>query len=254
MRYFLYFAYNGKDYHGWQKQPGAITVQEKIEGSLTTLLRTPTMIVGAGRTDAGVNASKMVAHFTADEPIVDKERFIASMNGLTDPFNIVFYSLIPVTDEAHARFDATSRTYRYYVNTVKSPFLFPCSLYVGENVDFDAMNDAAKILLQTDDFTSFAKLHGQSKTNICDVRKAVWNKMPDEEGRWYFEITANRFLRNMVRSVTGTLLEVGKNKITKQGFSNIIEAKNRCVAGTSLPPSPLFLHDITYPESIFIRS
>lgn len=248
MRYFLHLAYNGKDYHGWQRQPGALSVQEKIEDALATLLRTETPLTGAGRTDAGVNASMMVAHFDTAAPIADTERFIASLNGLADPFNITFYSVKEMPDDAHARFDATERTYRYYVHTRRTPFLFPYSLQVGDDTDFEAMNRAAAILLETDDFTSFAKLHGQTKTNICDVWSAQWKPMNDDPTRWFFEISANRFLRNMVRSVTGTLLEIGRGKLTIDDFRSIIEKKDRCAAGTSLPPSPLFLHNIIYPH------
>lgn len=247
MRYFLHLAYNGKDYHGWQRQPGAVTVQEKIEDAICVLLKHPISVIGAGRTDAGVNASMMVAHFDSPEEITDPGRFIASLNGMADPFNISFYSLKKVPDDAHARFDAIKRTYRYYVHTQRSPFLFPFSLQVAEDIDFDQMNAAAEILLHTEDFTSFAKLHGQSKTNICDVMSAEWKKMPGEEFRYYFEISANRFLRNMVRSITGTLLEVGRGKLSIAEFGEIIKKKDRSSAGTSLPPSPLFLHSIEYP-------
>lgn len=251
MRYFLELAYNGRDYHGWQRQPGAISVQEKIEDGLQKLLKVPTPIVGAGRTDTGVNASMMVAHFDTAEPIADPDRFIASLNGVVDPFNITFYTLKEVRPEAHARFDATSRTYRYFVHTRRTPFLFPYSLQVASDIDFDAMNTAAQLLLQTDDFTSFAKLHGQTKTNICDVTSARWHSMADDPTRHYFEITANRFLRNMVRSVTGTLLDVGRGKLSIENFQAIIDRRNRSAAGTSLPPSPLFLHRITYPRTVF---
>lgn len=247
MRYFLHLAYNGKDYHGWQRQPDALSVQQRIEESLQIILRHPVSVVGAGRTDAGVNASMMVSHFDTVEEINDPERFIASLNGLADPLNIVFYSVTPVHDDAHARFDAIERTYRYFVNTRRSPFLFPYSLHVPSSIDFDKMNEAERILVSTDDFTSFAKLHGQSKTNICKVSSAGWKQIPDEPGRWFFEITANRFLRNMVRAVTGTLLELGRGKIDFDDLKEIIDSKNRCTAGTSLPPCPLFLHNITYP-------
>lgn len=247
MRYFLHFAYNGKDYHGWQRQPGNVTVQERVEDALSLILRQNTGVVGAGRTDAGVNASMMVAHFDTEQAIPDKEKFIASMNGIADPMNIVFFSVKEVPEDAHARFDALTRTYRYYVHTRKSPFLFPYSLFVGPSIDFEAMNSAASSLLAVDDFTSFAKLHGQTKTNICNVISARWEQCHDDGNRLYFEITANRFLRNMVRAITGTLLEVGRGKITAEEFNDIISRKDRRAAGTSLPPSPLFLHEVTYP-------
>ncbi|MCH5247534.1 MAG: tRNA pseudouridine(38-40) synthase TruA [Muribaculaceae bacterium] len=246
MRYFLHLAYNGLNYHGWQRQPGAISVQEKIEDGLALLLRHPVSLVGAGRTDAGVNAAMMIAHFDTAVPIPDKNRFLASLNGIVDPFNIAFYDLFPVSDNAHARFDAVDRTYRYYVHIRRSPFLYPYSLQVPPTVDFDLMNEAAKILLEVDDFTSFAKLHSDVKTNICHVTSARWEPYPADPSRYYFEITANRFLRNMVRAVTGTLLEIGRGKMTLDRFRQVIDQKNRSAAGTSLPPSPLFLHHITY--------
>ena len=247
MRYFLHLAYNGKDYHGWQRQPGDITVQEKIENSLELLLGKPTALIGAGRTDAGVNAAMMVAHFDAENAIGDPVRFIASLNGMTDPFNICFYSLTHVHDSAHARFDAMSRTYRYYVHTRRSPFLFPYSFQSVNNLDFELMNEAAAHLLDVDDFTSFAKLHTDTKTNICDVTAAEWKRLSANDSQWYFEITANRFLRNMVRAVTGTLMEVGRGKLSIEGFKEIVAQKDRCAAGTSMPPSPLFLQEIIYP-------
>lgn len=247
MRYFLHFAYNGKDYHGWQRQPGALTVQERVEEALTKLLHVPTAAIGAGRTDTGVNASMMVAHFDSATSIDDPNRFIASMNGIADPFNITFYSVSSVQDTAHARFDATARTYRYHIHIRRNPFLFPYSLQVRDNIDFELMNRAAEVLIDTSDFTSFAKLHGQTKTNICQVSSAQWKQMKDDSTRWYFEITANRFLRNMVRSITGTLLDIGMKKLSIKDFKRIIDARNRNEAGTSMPPSPLFLYNITYP-------
>lgn len=247
MRYFLHLAYNGRDYHGWQRQPGAVTVQGKIEEALAILFKKPVAVVGAGRTDAGVNASMMVAHFDTDSGIDCPERFIASLNGIVDPFNITFYSVTEVAPDAHARFDAVSRTYRYFLHTRRSPFLYPFSLQVPGMIDFDKMNEAARTLLETEDFTSFAKLHGQTRTNICDVREAGFRSVADCPDRYYFEITADRFLRNMVRSITGTLLEVGTGKLSVGRFREIIDKKDRCSAGASLPPSPLFLHRIEYP-------
>ena len=247
MRYFMRLSYRGAPFHGWQRQPGAVSVQETLEEALSTVMRRPVAIIGAGRTDTGVNARMMVAHFDSALPIADEERFLASLNGMTDPKHICFYSLVQVADDAHARFDATARTYRYYVHTRRSPFLFPYSLQLPPGIDFEAMNRACRLLLATEDFTSFAKLHGQTKTNICNVTAAAWHKMPVEGDRYYFEITANRFLRNMVRSVTGTLLEIGRGKLTEEGLQTIIDARDRSAAGTSLPPSPLFLHRIVYP-------
>lgn len=251
MRYFLHLAYKGSDYHGWQRQPGALTIQQKIEDALSCILKSDITVIGAGRTDAGVNAAMMVAHFDTDTPITDSSRFIASLNGMVDPWNINFYDVIEVAPDAHARFDAISRTYRYYVHTNRSPFHYPLSLQIPQSIDFDLMNHAANILIETDDFTSFAKLHGQTKTNICNVISAEWKKIKDSDNRYYFEITANRFLRNMVRSITGTLLDVGRKKITIHDFETIIERRNRSMAGTSLPPAPLFLYTIRYPYITF---
>ena len=251
MRYFLHLAYNGLNYHGWQRQPGDITIQEKIENALSLLFRSYTPLVGAGRTDAGVNASMMIAHFDTVEPIGDKKRFLASLNGMVDPFNVSFYGIREVIPTAHARFDAVSRTYRYFIHNRRSPFLYPFSLQVSPETSIEKMNEAARLLLETDDFTSFAKLHSDNKTNICNVTAAEWKRMSDDHSRYYFEITANRFLRNMVRSVTGTLLDVGRGKISLTRFKEIIDEKNRSSAGTSLPPSPLFLYNIEYPENIF---
>lgn len=244
MRYFLRLSYNGAPFCGWQRQPNAPSVQEVIEKALSMVLRRETAIVGAGRTDTGVHARCMYAHFDVPEPIADSQRFLRGLNSIVGR-DIAFHELIEVAPDAHARFDATSRTYRYFVNTEKSPFLYGQSWLAPANFDFDAMNRAAEILLKTDDFTSFAKLHTDNKTNICRVARAQWVKM-EEEGRWYFEITADRFLRNMVRAVVGTLADVGRGKLSEEGFAEIIAAKNRCEAGTSMPAQALFLWNVTY--------
>ena len=241
-------AYRGAPYHGWQVQPNAISVQECIEKALSTLLRTATPIVGAGRTDTGVNASMMMAHFDVAQQIGNPEGLVRGLCSLLAP-DIVVYDIIPVHDDAHARFDATSRTYHYYTHCGRSPFLYPLSWQepVG-GLDFDAMNSAASLLLDVDDFTSFAKLHSDAKTNICHVTRAEWvETVPGDQSRHTFIITADRFLRNMVRAVVGTLVEVGRGKLTIDGFKAVVEQRDRCAAGTSMPPHPLFLHDITYP-------
>ncbi|MDE6715638.1 MAG: tRNA pseudouridine(38-40) synthase TruA [Muribaculaceae bacterium] len=245
-RYFLKLAYNGTGYHGWQRQPNASSVQESIENALATLFRKPTPITGAGRTDTGVNARLMYAHFDTGDQIDDIQRLIRSLNSLLGN-NIVIYDIIPVHDDAHARFDATQRTYKYFVLTQKSPFAYPYSWLAYQPLDFDAMNEAAQILLTTSDFTSFSKLHTDVKTNICDVTHARWTPVADSPTSWEFTISADRFLRNMVRAVVGTLVEVGTGKITIPQFAEIIESKNRCNAGTSMPPHPLILWSITYP-------
>lgn len=242
-------SYRGEPYHGWQCQPGAVTVQEVIEQALSKVLRRPMKIVGAGRTDAGVNARTMVAHFDIDEPPADTVRLVGSLNALVGR-DIAIHEIYPVSDELHARFDATSRTYHYYAVTEKSPFFYPLSWKAPADLDFQAMNRAAALLLTTSDFTSFAKLHTDAKTNICRVTHAQWHRIdtPGGEG-WVFVITADRFLRNMVRAVVGTLVEVGRGKISVEEFGRIIERRDRCAAGTSMPPQALYLWDVTYPQS-----
>ncbi len=245
MRYFLKLAYRGEKFHGWQIQPNASSVQQTIETALSMILRQPTSIVGAGRTDTGVNARVMFAHFDTENAITDGQLFIRRLNSLIGK-DIAIYDLIPVGDDAHARFDATSRTYRYFSHDHKSPFIYDLSWQVSAGLDYAKMNEAAGLLLTTSDFTSFAKLHSDAKTNICNVTRAEWVAMP-EAGRHYFEITADRFLRNMVRAVVGTLVDVGRGKLSVEQFGKIIEARDRCEAGTSMPPQALFLWDVTYP-------
>ena len=230
-RYFIYLSYNGKSFCGWQIQPNAVTVQESIENALTTLLRKPVSIVGAGRTDAGVHAKLMIAHFDWETPIEDLAFLAEKMNRIL-PKDIAIHKIVQVRPDAHARFDATSRTYK-----------------IPGTLDFDAMNKACSVLFDYIDFTSFSKLHTDVKTNNCKIYKAVWEKEGD---LWVFTISADRFLRNMVRAIVGTLIEVGRGKLDEAGLRRVIEAKDRCVAGTSVPGHALFLVDVTYPEDIFI--
>ena len=248
MRYFLKLSFLGAPFHGWQSQPNAVSVQQTIEEALAKILRVPTPIVGAGRTDTGVNARTMFAHFDTASPIADPGRFLASANHLCGRA-ISLESLIPVADDAHARFDATRRTYRYFVTTEKSPFLSPLSWQSPAPLDTEAMNRAAAILTETDDFTSFAKLHSDAKTNICRVDEARWDPWTNDFGvpGIVFTISADRFLRNMVRAVVGTLVEVGRGKLSEEGFRRIIDSRDRCAAGTSMPPQALFLWNVEYP-------
>ena len=243
-RYFMKLAYRGANFHGWQSQPNAVSVQSTIEDALTTIMRTPIKITGAGRTDTGVNARMMIAHFDVEQPLPSPDGLVKALNSIVGK-DIAIYSISPVHDNAHARFDATSRTYHYYVHTDKSPFLYPLSWQAPVNLNFELMNKAAEILLGIDDFTSFAKLHTDVKTNICKVTYAKWEQI--SENQWMFVITADRFLRNMVRAVVGTLVDVGRGKITIQQFADIISAKDRCAAGTSMPAHALFLWNVTYP-------
>lgn len=240
----MHLAYRGAPFHGWQSQPNAVSVQSTIEQALSTIMRRQIKITGAGRTDTGVSARKMVAHFDVDQPLADEQKTVIALNSLVGR-DIAIYSITRVHDDAHARFDATSRTYRYFATTVKSPFFHTLAWQASPRLDFEAMNRAAAILPTVSDFTSFAKLHSDAKTNICKVTRASWS--PIDDNGWMFEITADRFLRNMVRSIVGTLVEVGRGKMSESQFLDVINARNRCEAGTSMPPQALYLWDITYP-------
>lgn len=246
MRYFIFLSFDGSAYCGWQIQPDAPSVQETLEKSLSLFLRTDIHVTGAGRTDTGVHARMMVAHFDLEEP-ADTEWMTSKLNGILPP-DIAVQRIISVPDSAHARFDAVSRTYRYYVTTRKDPFLRNYSWRLVNAPDFSLMNEAAKILLATTDFTSFSKLHTDTKTNNCHVTEAVWSESGD--GIWVFTITADRFLRNMVRAIVGTLMEVGRHRITVDDFARIVDGRNRCDAGDSAPAQGLFLENVVYPETI----
>lgn len=242
MRFFITLSYDGAAYHGWQIQPNATTVQQCLNVALSTLLRMPIETMGAGRTDTGVNAAMMVAHF--DVPMsLDCVALVRKLNSFL-PQDIAVSRISQVDDNAHARFDAVSRTYHYHVYTAKNPFHRHYGMQLYYEPDFDLMNKAAAKLLEVTDFTSFSKLHTDVKTNNCDVMKAEWTQVGDN--LWRFEIKADRFLRNMVRAIVGTLLEVGKGKLTIDEFVTIIHKKNRCAAGDSVPGNALSLVDIGY--------
>jgi tRNA pseudouridine38-40 synthase len=221
-------------------------VQAKLQDALSLLLREPTDVVGAGRTDAGVHAHTMVAHFDAEE-IDDFSFFVKKLNGVL-PNDIAVRELKKVKTNAHARFDAQSRTYEYWVTLEKNPFHLESAARVHSLLDFEAMNRAAAVLSEYTDFTSFSKLHTDVKTNNCTITQAYWQQRGDI---WVFTITANRFLRNMVRAIVGTLLKVGRGQLTESDFRSIIEAKDRAKAGTSAYAHGLYLVDVSYPETIF---
>lgn len=242
MRYFITFSYDGTCYHGWQVQPNAATVQERLNDALSKLLPTPTECVGAGRTDAGVHASKMVAHFDTEQSL-DVEQFAFRLNRIL-PEDIAVDGVKQVDDDLHARFSAILRTYHYFVYTKKNPYRRHYAHRLTFVPDYELMNQAAALLLDAEDFTSFSKLNNDQKTNICDVQHARWVQI--EEDYWRFEITANRFLRNMVRAVVGTLLEVGRGRMSIDEFRKIIAAQNRCSAGESVAANALFLVDVQY--------
>lgn len=248
-RFFIWFSYNGTAYHGWQIQPNGISVQEVLMRALSTILKAEIEVVGAGRTDAGVHAKLMVAHFDVEGGLPAELDLVAKLNSLL-PNDIAVSRIAAVQSDAHARFDALYRRYEYCVVTQKNVFKTHTAARFHDRLDFDQMNLAATILLEYSDFTSFSKLHTDAKTNICKVALAQWKKREDE---WVFEIQADRFLRNMVRAVVGTLLEVGRGRMSIAEFRAVIEAKNRCKAGTSVPAHGLYLVDIQYPESIYCK-
>lgn len=243
MRYFVTFSYDGSRYHGWQIQPNGNSVQAELQRALTILLRRETTVVGAGRTDAGVHARMMVAHFDTDVALVDCAQTVYRLNRIL-PRDIAVSRVEPVADDMHARFSAISRTYRYYIHTCKDPFLRNYSCEMHYDLDFEVMNTAAAMLLEYDDFGAFCKSHADVKTTLCHVSAACWHQMTDHS--WYFEITANRFLRNMVRAVVGTLVDVGRHRLSLDDFRRVVEGRRRTEAGESMPGEALFLEDIRY--------
>lgn len=247
-RYFLYCSYKGTAYHGWQVQPNGISVQEVITNALRTVLRDDKLaILGAGRTDTGVHAKEMTAHFDSD--IVRNTASLRTKLNSFLPKDIAIHKIVPVKNDAHARFDAISRIYQYHICLRKDVFKTELSTRVSEQLDFETMNHAAGCLLDYTDFTSFSKLHTDVKTNNCIITHAGWTQKDDE---WIFTISADRFLRNMVRAIVGTLLDVGREKITIEEFKTIIERKDRSAAGTSAPAQGLYLVKVNYPDEIFI--
>jgi len=245
-RYFIHMAYDGSKYCGWQIQANEATVQQVLEHTLSTLLGRETSVTGAGRTDTGVHASHFIAHFDLLSSISDpsSDQFVFKLNRFLPP-DIVVYKIVSVPAEMHARFSATYRTYHYHISTIKPLYTRNYSLYVYGELDTESIGECCQVILETTDFTSFAKLHADVKTNICRPTRAIWKKV---ENGYVFEITADRFLRNMVRSITGTLLDVGRGKLDIEGFKEIVDAKDRRKAGSSAPAKGLFLVDIGYPD------
>lgn len=247
-RYFIQLSYKGTNYHGWQIQPNAVTVQELLIKAFSTILQEQIEITGAGRTDTGVHAINYIAHFDSNHNELDQNNdFLYKINSFL-PKDIVIHWIKKVNHDAHARFDAIKRTYKYYIHQEKDPFLIDTSYFYKHKLDMDLMNEAAKILFEYTDFTSFSKLHTDVKTNNCKIIKAEWIK---KDHKIIFTITADRFLRNMVRAIVGTLMDVGRKKISLKEFKAIIENKNRSDAGVSVPAHGLFLTEIVYPDSIF---
>lgn len=242
MRYFIEFAYDGTKYHGWQIQPNAESVQETLQRAMTLFMRENIELTGAGRTDAGVHASQMFAHFDYSRPL-DREKAVYKLSHILPP-DIVVRRIFPVDKDAHARFDAKARTYKYYITQLPDPFMRHYTWLLSRPLDIEAMNDAAMAIMEYTDFTSFSKVNTDTKTNDCRITRAEWASLPD--GRLCFTIRADRFLRNMVRAIVGTLVDVGIGKTTTDDVRKIIEKKDRCAAGQSVPGNALFLHKVEY--------
>jgi len=241
LRYFIKLAYNGTNYHGWQFQPNATSVQETLNKAVSVLLNTEINLMGAGRTDTGVHAKEMFAHFDF-ETSFDVSSLVHKLNSYL-PKDIAVYDIIPVHDEAHARFDATKRTYEYHINVFKDVFSQDESWYFRQELDVTLMNEAAQLLFHHTDFQCFSKVNTDVNTFDCTIFEAHWKQ---ENSKLVFTISANRFLRNMVRAIVGTLVNVGLHKITLDDFSEIIKSKNRENAGFSVPAHGLYLTKIDY--------
>ena len=241
-RYFITFSYDGTRYHGWQVQPNGNSVQAELQKALSLLLREDVQVVGAGRTDAGVHARMMVAHMDT-EMAIDADKLVYKLNRSL-PRDISVSCVTPVADDMHARFSATSRTYHYYIHLTKDPFCRAYSCELHYSLDFDAMNRAAAMLTEYEDFAAFCKSNTDVKTTLCDVTEARW--VQDSANSWHFVITANRFLRNMVRAVVGTLVDVGRGRISIDDFRDIVEGRKRTGAGESMPGNALFLERVEY--------
>ena len=247
MRYFIEIAFHGAAYAGWQKQPYDITVQSVVEKALYTVFQNEVACVGAGRTDAGVHASFFIAHFDVEEDL-DEGQFIFKMNQLL-PHDVSVRDVHPVNANAHARFDAVSRTYEYYITQQKDPFRLDRATYIKKLLSVDLMNQAAEVLMDFTNFKCFSKVHTQVHTYNCSIKKAFWEQ---KEHLLIFKIQADRFLRNMVRAIVGTLIEVGLRKRSIDELRQVIKSENRSEAGKSMPAHALFLTDIAYPENIKI--
>jgi tRNA pseudouridine38-40 synthase len=249
-RYFIHLGYKGTYYHGWQIQPGAISVQEVLNQHLSLLLKETIQTVGAGRTDSGVHASSFFAHFDSHSKDLDQNpKFIYQLNSIL-PRDIAVYKILAVHSDAHARFDAISRTYLYRICMIKDPFNIEFAMHFKYPLDITAMNKASEILKEYTDFSSFSKLHTDVKTNNCKIFEAKWELSGNE---LHFTIKADRFLRNMVRAIVGTLIEVGKNKILPENIRSIIENKSRSLAASSVKAQGLHLIQIQYPDEIFVN-
>lgn len=249
-RYFITLSYDGAAYCGWQRQPDAPTVQQAVEKALSTLLRADVEVVGAGRTDTGVNASKYVAHFDVGSPIADTGQLVYKLN-LVLPHDIAVQSVRRVKADAHARFDAVEREYTYYLSQRKNPFRRHSAWQYYVPLNLDAMNLAAKTLLEWEDFTTFAKLNSNNKTNICRVVKAEWRRDAEDSDLLVFTIRADRFLRNMIRAIVGTLVDVGRGRYSVEDFERILHSCDLSLSSAGAAAQGLFLSDVQYDESVY---
>ena len=248
-RYFIFLSYKGTSYHGWQVQPNGVTVQQILDESLSTVLGEEIRTTGAGRTDTGVHALVFCAHFNSERgKLLSDNNFIYRLNRFL-PRDISVSEIRQVKDDANARFSAVSRTYKYYITRRKDPFTEDAAWYLHGELNIKAMNKASELLLKHTDFTSFSKLHTDVKTNNCRIYSAGWE---EKDGLLVFTICSDRFLRNMVRAITGTMVEIGFGKLSVEQFEEIIKLRDRGKAGKSAPAKGLFLTDIKYPDDIFI--
>lgn len=249
-RYFISLSYDGAAYCGWQRQPDASTVQQALEKGLSTLLREDIEVVGAGRTDTGVNASYYVAHFDS-EGVKDCAQLVYKLN-LILPQDIAVMAVREVQSQAHARFDAVEREYTYYISQRKNPFRRYSAWQYYVPLDMERMNEAAATLLDYDDFTSFAKLNSNNKTNICHVIKAEWRRAEWDNDLLIFTIRADRFLRNMIRAIVGTLVDVGRGRYTVEEFRDILHSRDLSRSSAGAPAVGLFLSDVKYSDEVYL--
>jgi len=246
-RYFIKLSFDGSLYHGWQLQENALSIEYKINEALSTVFRQSARVTGCGRTDTGVHAKEYYAHFDSENEIEDEERLAYKINCLL-PDDIVVYTLFKVSPDAHARFSALKRTYKYFINQNRDPFRKKYEYFLHRSIDLNLMNEACQVLMEYKDFGCFSKAHTQVKHFLCTIFDARWEVL---DSRLVFTITANRFLRNMVRAIVGTMLDVGLHKMSLKDFRKIIEKGSRSDAGMSVPAQGLFLTEVVYPKDIF---
>ncbi len=252
MRFFILISYDGSGFNGWQKQNNGTSVQQHLENAFSVYLREKISITGAGRTDTGVHARNYIAHFDSTNLSIDNDLkiFFYKINAIL-PKEIVLHDICQVSENAHARFDALSRTYNYFINTIKDPFCKDYSFFYPHKLDMTAMNIACKLLLGEKDFTSMAKLHSNTKTNICSINEAYWEYNENNFTHLKFTITANRFLRNMVRAIVGSLIEIGAGKRDPEWIMEVLKKRDRAAAGNSVPAHALFFKGALYPYKTF---